>query len=176
MICDDQKLGLFRNVFKQHYHKIVYYSQKFLKNEEDARDVAQATFQTYWENIERIDGEPLQFLFTTARNRCLNILRRQKYKDTHRQAVLKESAGEKLDIMSLSDSCIDHLLSEEIVSMVEKCLESLPEKSREAFRLSREKGLTYKEIATLQGVSVKNIEYRISSVLRLLRQKMDKYR
>lgn len=152
----------------------MYYSFKYLRDEEEAKDVAQSTFQAYWENIGRIEGDPLQFLFTIARNKCLNLIRRQKYKNLHRDNVIKDAAAQKLDIYSLSDSGIDRLIADDISATVEKCLESLPEKSREAFWLNREKGLTYKEIAALQGVTVKNIEYRISSVLKTLRQKINK--
>lgn len=172
MIQDNQKIELFRNVFRQHYPKIVYFALKYLKNDEEARDVAQSTFQAYWENIDKVEGEPLQYLFAIAKNKCLNVLRKQKYMERHKDAVASEAARQRLDIYSITDSHLEELFTEDMANLVDRSMASLPEKSREAFRLSREKGLTYKEIATLQGVSVKNIEYRISCVLRTLRKKL----
>ena len=49
-------------------------------------------------------------------------------------------------------------------------MQDLPEKTRAIFILNREKGLTYPEIASSMGVSVKTVEYHISKALALLGQ------
>ena len=48
----------------------------------------------------------------------------------------------------------------------------MPPKTKEAFMLNRFRNKTYSEIAQIQNVSEKNIEYRISSALKILRKAM----
>ena len=48
----------------------------------------------------------------------------------------------------------------------------MPPKTKDAFILSRFKHKTYSEIAQIQNVSEKNIEYRISEALKILRKAM----
>ena len=64
----------------------------------------------------------------------------------------------------------NYLLRSEMEDMIELSLAKLPVKVREAFELHRFKGLTYKEIAIKQKVSVRTVEVRISKTLESLRK------
>jgi RNA polymerase sigma-70 factor (ECF subfamily) len=44
--------------------------------------------------------------------------------------------------------------------------------ARDVFLLSRERGLSYSEIATLRDISVKTVETQMSRALRALRQRL----
>jgi len=48
----------------------------------------------------------------------------------------------------------------------------LPEEVRETFLLSRVDGLTYSEIASAVGMSVKTVEARMGRALRLVRERL----
>ena len=56
------------------------------------------------------------------------------------------------------------ILSEELRAKVHALLESMPEKTRTAFIRDRLDGKSHKEIAEELGVSVKGVEYHISSI------------
>ncbi len=53
-----------------------------------------------------------------------------------------------------------------------RAVADLPERCREVFRLSREQGLRYAEIATALGISVKTVEAQMGKALRLLRDRL----
>ena len=51
----------------------------------------------------------------------------------------------------------------------------MPQKIKNSFCLNRFGNLKYEEIAKLDGVTVKTVEYRISVALRILRKKFKDY-
>ena len=63
----------------------------------------------------------------------------------------------------------------ELASKIEESITSLPEKRREIFRLSREEGLKYREIAKKLNISVKTVEAQISLAIKTLRDKLKDY-
>ena len=52
---------------------------------------------------------------------------------------------------------------------IERIINELPEKRRKIFRLSREEGLTYKEIAEKMDISVNTVNTQISKSLEYIR-------
>ncbi len=165
----------FRLLFKHHYPKIVYYAMSFLHNEEKARDVAQEVFASVWENIDKLGNEVLPYLFVLTKRKSLNILRKERYKDQHRNYLSKNQQEKEIDYIALKDSCIENLLESEISKCFYETLDKMPDKTKEAFCLNRFKNLTYNEIADVQGVTIKNIEYRIMCALRILRKNLQEF-
>ena len=79
--------------------------------------------------------------------------------------------------LSLIDESADynaHLVWE-LKKLISKSLSVLPYEQRWAFEMSRFEGKTYREIAKLQNVSIKTVEYRISQVLRKLETDLSDY-
>ena len=63
----------------------------------------------------------------------------------------------------------------ELLQKIEESINSLPRKRKEIFRLSREEGLKYREIAEKLNVSVKTVETQMSLSIKTLREKLKKY-
>jgi len=61
----------------------------------------------------------------------------------------------------------------EFKTKLDKALNDLPENQRTTFLLNRIDGKKYKEIAEMEGVSVKAIEKRMHLALKTLREKID---
>lgn len=147
----------------------------FLHDEERAKGVAQEVFATVWENIEKLEEEVLPFLFVLTKRRCLNDLRKTKYKEEHKNHLTPSPVDREIGYIALKDSCIESLLESEMQKRFQQTLDQMPVKTREAFCLNRFQEKTYGEIADMQGVSVKNIEYRIMSALRILRKNLQEF-
>ena len=63
----------------------------------------------------------------------------------------------------------------ELKERLKNAIDSLPDVIRESFVMNRIEGLTYKQIAEKEGVTVKAIEYRISKSLTILRELLKDY-
>ena len=66
---------------------------KYIRDEEQCKDVAQETLLTYWQN--RADFEDIfkvkGYLYRVARNRCLNMIRREQVDEHFVKEALTES-------------------------------------------------------------------------------------
>ena len=60
------------------------------------------------------------------------------------------------------------------LEQIHKAIQSLPEKCRQVFLLSKINGLSYAEIADHLGISVKTVENQIVRGLKLIREKLVK--
>ena len=138
---DDRRI--IDEIYALYHYKIFRFSLAYLKNEEDAYDLVQEVFIKLWENrmVLNKDTHFDAFLFTIARNSVLSLFRKriteQKYIDYLTVAATSNTQGteEQTDYTFLKER-------------YEQLIEKLPPKRQEIFKLSREKGLSNKEIAT----------------------------
>ena len=66
----------------------------------------------------------------------------------------------------------DAMLEIDLVEKIEKSIAELPQRRREIFVLSREKGLKYREIADELGISIKTVEAQMGQALKDLRDSL----
>lgn len=165
----------FEYLYKTYFRESVFYATQYLRNEEEAREVAQETFITLWEKRGEInEGLSIHaYLLTITRNKCLNLLRKkiaaQKYADN------LEARENMANYMALNDDSANPFHLQELEQLIQEVLAEMPEKMRVTFRMNRDEELSYIEIAQRLGVSVKTVEYRISKALLLFREKLKDY-
>ena len=71
----------------------------------------------------------------------------------------------------------DHkiVIEVDLAKKIEESVESLPEKRRQIFKMSREEGLKYREIAEKLQLSVKTVEKQMGLAFKHLRNKLKNY-
>jgi RNA polymerase sigma-70 factor (ECF subfamily) len=85
------------------------------------------------------------------------------------QNKLAEESETSYEIPVISED--NHRLQE----IIKKAVESLPEKCREIYILSKEKKLTYNEISNELGISVKTVENQMGNALKKMREFLRPY-
>lgn len=162
-------------IYNLYYKKTVNYANLFLKDIELAKGIAQEAFISIWERRDILaDKNNIEYyLLVTVRNKALNLLK-------HKQRKAKKMGSEvpvsdRLSIIALSDDSSQKVLCKEISDIVDTTLNSMSAEIRNTFLMSREEGLSYKEIAERAGVSVKTVEYRITKALKLLTKNLSEF-
>lgn len=168
-IIDNLKKGdsnALKILFGEYYAAMCSYAFRFFNDVDQAEEVVQDIFVKLWENRRSINiGSSVKnYLFTWVRNQSLNVLKHEKVKQEYAQTIRDSLLEEE----PAGNFYIDPWLSEKI----EKAIESLPEKRREIFILSREKGLKYREIAEKLNISIKTVETQMGLALKDLREKL----
>jgi RNA polymerase sigma-70 factor, ECF subfamily len=168
---------LFEEMYISYLHKVQFFAYSYLHDFEKAKCLAQEVFISVLENEDGIDFErdPLPYLLTLTKNRCLNIIRKHKVEKRFQDFSKSNYDAESLNYLSLVDSSATKLYSKEIQDILSATMSKLPESIKLTFFLNRFKDMKYKEIAQMQGVSVKTIEYRIMVALKILRVKFKDY-
>lgn len=152
-------------LFREHYATMVTVVRRIVFAPDVAEELVQDVFFKLWrkrEELPEIDALRT-YLIRAARNTALNHLRRQKLEQAHeeREAV----KGEPMTVESTDDAAS----AGEVTEAVNRAIDRLPPRCREVFLLSRDSGLTYGEIATELGISIKTVETQMGRALKTLR-------
>ena len=163
-LAGDDKKAL-DELYNYYYPRLYAFAKKFLKVEDDINDILQEVFIKIWENRRNIkDVETFNaYIFTITKNTVITYFR-EKTKLTAFESRLKEMATTEGYFIDDSTEYKD------IKEKVEHFIEQLPEKRKLIFKLSREQGLSHKEIAFQLDISVKTVEDHIMHAIRFLRK------
>jgi RNA polymerase sigma-70 factor (ECF subfamily) len=160
----------FEQVYRLYFPRLLSYSIKIVKDKNIAKDVVQNVFIKIWENPKVLDIEnPDAFIFKTVKNASLNFIRHLKVIDNLKIKVKERYEGEELYYIDFTGSEPTELIDKELQVGFEKVLNSLPQKCKEVFALSRKDGLKNREIADKLNISTKNVEKHISKALTIYR-------
>jgi RNA polymerase sigma-70 factor (ECF subfamily) len=133
------------------------------KDVDAAEDVVQDAFVLLYEHREDLDPtrSVRAYLYQTIRNRMVDRVRRAAVR----------SQPFRLDLPRPSAvTPLRGLEGREIREAVERAIETLPDRAREAFDLAYLQDLTYREVAEVMGISIKTVGHHISAALAQLRQ------
>jgi RNA polymerase sigma-70 factor (ECF subfamily) len=142
-------------------------------NTEDAEDLTQETFVTYWRKQAQFRGEGslTGYLRRIAYRAFLNsrsrIAARRPPVSLPATLVSSESTGELVDGRDTRTFCR---------KKVDEALASLPDVAREAFLMFRFEGLSVAEVADTVGAPVRTVESRLRRAMQHLRERLHKYR
>ncbi|MBL7978760.1 MAG: RNA polymerase sigma-70 factor [Bacteroidetes Order II. Incertae sedis bacterium] len=176
-IQDPQLLGLrlknedqeaFSALFQLFRVPLMNYVWWIVRDEAVTEDIVQEVFIKLWNIRSEIDGHKSirALLYTIARNLALNAKR-----SFHQQMVQIEAANHTL---SADPNPLESLETSALAEQLDDWIEALPERRREAFRLSRFEGLSHDEIAELMSLSPATVNRHIGLALQTLRDLMIK--
>jgi RNA polymerase sigma-70 factor (ECF subfamily) len=142
----------FRALVERHQQSVFRFAWRFLGNRAAAEDVTQDVFLAAFANLSGYDSSRAAFstwLFTMARNRCLNVLQQR------RPLPLDDLAS--IGGATLADPIVGQELSEQL----DRALAALPAEQRSAFVLAEIEELPYAEIARIEQTSLGTVKSRI---------------
>lgn len=165
----DGNYKAFECIFKKYYPMLCVYAHRFV-DMEDVEDVVEECMVWLWEKRTSLNITTTlsQYLFTMVRNKSLNILTRKGVAD-------RAAAWYFSSLMEKSMEDPDQYQVMELKNKIQEGIQALPESYRNAFIMHRFQGMSYKEIAEHNNVSVKTIDYRIQQSLKLLRKYLSDY-
>jgi RNA polymerase sigma-70 factor (ECF subfamily) len=163
--------------YKQPVMNLVY---RTLHDEAEAEDLAQVVFLQVYKSAKRYESRAKfsTWLFTIARNLCLNEIRRRS---RHPADSLEEAHAEHEDQPrqqyedKSSVAPPEKLLHGELAQKIEEALAGLPENQRTAILLCRQEELSYEEIAEILGCSLSATKSLIHRGRETLKEKLKPY-
>lgn len=161
---DDERA--LRQIFDQHYPKLLGDVYRLVPDEDTCKDLAQEVFVDLWRKRTELDIHTSlrAYLRRAAVNKTLNYLKIQK------RTLLDEPAH----LEQLADDSAQEIRQKQGQETLEQALhaaiDALPEKCRLVFSLSRFEQRSHREIAEQLDISVKTIENQITKAMKLLRE------
>jgi RNA polymerase sigma-70 factor (ECF subfamily) len=148
---------------------------RVIGQEEDARDVAQETFLRAFRALPGFKGQAKfsSWIYRIALNLCRDWIRRKRRTPVSPlpdDVDLSELAAEQ----EPSESVEDLVARRELTAVVEEAMTLLPEEQRTAVILKEYHGMTFQEIADLQGCPLSTVKTRLYQGLAVLRRHLEK--
>lgn len=169
ILFEKTKMGdekAFETIFRHYYPHLCLYASRVLKNTAAAEEIVQELFVLLWERREEteIETSVKNYLFKAVKNHCLNYIKHNQIKNEYSRKILAET-----NTFSPDDEIETQT---ELFQKIEESISGLPEKRQEIFRLSRQEGLKYREIAEKMNISVKTVETQMGMAIKTLREKL----
>lgn len=154
----------FTDLFNTWYQALCNFAFKFVDDRDLAEDLVQEVFVNMWNSDSIIIDHTKQknYLFTSVKNACFTHFKKRE---------LDESliSNMKTEYDSLDD-LENELESIRIKLILLKAIETLPDKIKRSFKLTKIEGLTYEEAASFIGISPKTVEKQVARAYMLLRK------
>lgn len=172
-IEDDQFLEMmvrgsekaFEELYIRYKKKLHSFCCFLLKSADVAEDVVQDVFVSVWHNREKINTHQSfsSYLYTITRNKALNELR------SERSTERLDEIAEVQHVLFSDDNAEAIVILKEYEILLQQAIDLLPEERRRIYRMSREEGLTYKDIGECLGISHHTVQAHISSSVQFIR-------
>lgn len=161
----------FELLFAIFFARLNDFAKRVIKDDTVSQDLVLEVFAKLWDNRDKIESINMEaLLFRSVRNRCLDYIKHQKVEHHRMQGITVESKYEELYRIDFMGNEPYILIEKELELEIEKTIQSLPERCREVFILSRKHGLKNKEIAEELHISIKNVERHLSRALQAFRR------
>lgn len=154
----------FELLFHKYYGYLCVYASKIVNEDDAAEEIVQDFFVKLWEKkgLLTIETSVNNYLFRSVKNLCLNYLQHNKIKNSY-----AKKAAEKAE-HSITENY--DFPEPDLFEKIENCISSLPEKRQIIFRLSRQEGMKYHEIAEKLQISIKTVETQMGLAIKTLRE------
>ena len=153
-------------LFRYNYRPLCLYALHYIQDVDLSEDIVQESYAALWEKLQ--EGAHVlnrkSYLYMMVRNRCLDYLRKK--------GIPTESL-KPYDTYGIIDDD-DAQERSQTEARLWTAIDSLPEKCREVFILSKRDGLKYEEIAEELGLSVNTVRNQISKALKVLKEGVHK--
>lgn len=152
---DEQSFG---QLYMALMPNLLQFSQSIIKNKELAEEIVSDVFIKIWQNREHLCGiENFKlYLYVSTKNTALNYLSRH-----FRKEVLSLD-DTSITLASVSYNPEQILITSELVNRINAVITMLPVRCKLIFKLAKEDGLKYSEIAQLLNISIKTIDNQMA--------------
>lgn len=155
----------YRQLFDEHYLRLVNISYKIVGDIDDARESVQSVFVRIYENRETLEIKTnlKAYLNRSVVNASINLKnQKSKFVSIERNDIDQFDSIEFQDLIEEAES----------ESKIWETINELPDQCKRVFLMSRFQDISNQEIASKLDISKRTVETQISKALKFLRPKL----
>ena len=166
----DQKA--FKDLYCLCFARLFNFAILYVHKKEIAEELVNDVMVKLWNKRQAItEIQHLEtYLFVAVRNHSLNYL--STYSNYH---IAIEPEGTEAKVINLNDPQ-QQLEWKEISFQLDRTIGQLPDQCRTVFKLIREEGLTYKQVAEILNISPRTVETQLFRAIKKLDKALEAYR
>jgi len=156
----------YKQLFQLYYNRLFRFALTIIHSRESAEEVVSDVFLKIWmkrKSLSKIQNIHL-YLYICTKNHCINqIAKERNYKIFSFDECVVEFQSIYFDPEQL-------MITAEMLKKVQEAIIQLPPRCQLIFKLIKEDGLRYREVAELLNISVKTVENQMTIALRKMDQ------
>ncbi len=159
-IYDDQLA--YQELFYLFYKPLLRFAHAFVRSHELSEEIVSDVFIRIWERRAQLEeiGNLKVYLYVSTRNMALKyLLKKQKQASIALDDLQVELESQHQDPGQL-------LLTQELMNRVSRAIDELPPRCKMVYKLIKEDGLRYKEVAEILNISIKTIDNQLAIALK----------
>ena len=160
----------FEQLFYMYYSRVFNLARRYYLSKENSEEITQQVFIIIWEKRNSIDRDQSfeSYLLAIARNLVINYLKRKTYVQRYINYVFHNESD--------SDFVTENIVAyQDLQNCLEYLINQLPPRRKQIFLLSRNSGLSYKDIAQELSLTESTVNTQITKALEFLREKLKQY-
>lgn len=157
---DDE--AAYKELFISFYKPLHQFAHSFVRSRELAEEIVSDVFIKIWENRAQLESiaNLKVYLYVSIKNTALKYLLKQ-----HRQVAISIDELD-VELESFTRNPEELMLTAEMMNKIQETVNELPPRCKIIFKLIKEDGLRYKEVAEILNISVKTIDNQLAIALR----------
>lgn len=160
----------FEQIYNTHFRRLFSIAYGILKQQEKSEGIVHNVFLALWERREKITiTESLEgYLVKATKLAVMEYMRNKAIRNKHHEIIAAKP--------NVSENSIElEIGASELKERIDLLVNSLPPKSQQVYRLSREEGKNNKEISSLMAIAEKTVESHLTKALSFLRSNLPDY-
>ena len=139
--------------------KLIQFAVSLVRSREIAEELVEDVFVKLWANRHQVpEIENLTvYLYVATKNRSLNALSRKAHELVSAPFDYLDTTMDKF-----AANPYDLMITAEMMGRMQQAIETLPPRCKLIFKLIREDGLKYKEVAEILNISVNTIDVQMA--------------
>ncbi|MBS1610278.1 MAG: RNA polymerase sigma-70 factor [Bacteroidetes bacterium] len=160
----------FKELYDRYYQKLLVLAFLKINNQDDAEEIVQIVFVNLW---RRRGAVKIKYSFHTYIASVLKYEILSYFAKKRKEGIVRDAVLNEFDLKDYSTT--NFLAYDQLRNDIEKTICLLPEKCRLVFRLSRQEGMTEKEICEALHIAPKTAQAHLSKALKVLRSSLNQF-
>jgi len=156
----------FTQIYQRFWSVLYAVAQRYLKDDEMAKDAIQHVFMQLWECREdlALDTNLKNLLFTMTKNHLINVIKRNNMaiQKNYEWAQMNES----------NETWLEKMQGEGKLQLLEQTIETLPDQKKRILHYKIQDHFSNQQIADAMGLSIQTVKNQYTSAVKILRERM----
>jgi RNA polymerase sigma-70 factor (ECF subfamily) len=160
----------FEDLYRLFFTRLFNFSMLYVHKKEVAEEIVNDIMMKVWNKKQELSAilNLETYLFVAARNHSLNYL--SQFSPYHIAVEPDSSQGQLIDLNDPSKE----LEWKEVYFRLNQAIDELPEQCRTVFKLIKEEGFRYKQVAEILNISPRTVETQLFRAIRKLDKVIEK--
>ena len=163
-ICFNDDLKAFEALFYSLNNRLIKFCVLYVHQKEAAEEIVSDIFVKCWEGRKSLTeiANPETYLFVAVKNQSLNYVK--KYSNIH---LVQIESSDKVEFVNTYDP-EKELERKELHFLLDQAISKLPQQACIVFKLIKEDGMKYKEVAEILNISPRTVQTQLFRAIKKL--------